>query len=304
MSGCRDTNRLRNWTGTAMGAPASIKIRAPLDLDSKKLVPAGITLAQRIEYVASLYIENSHISFLNQHGLINPASPHLINMINSARKVSESTNGAFDITVQPLWELARAMETLEHDQATADALWAEARAKVDYRAIEIEGQMVRFTKPGMKITLNGIAQGYVTERVSTLLQSRGVKHGLINFGEYKGFGKNTNGKPWRVGIQNPVNVLEALDVIDLRDQAVATSAAGAGYVSEQISHIFDARSGRPIGSKPAFASASVIHPSATLADAYATAFTLMDEDHIRRICKTQKGMRAILVRQDAEMVRI
>jgi thiamine biosynthesis lipoprotein len=288
----------------AMGAPASIKIRTPLNVDARRLIPAGTALAERIEHVASLYIDNSHISFLNQHGLIYPASPHLIEMIKTAREISEATNGAFDISVQPLWELANLLASKKFSKDRADELWAEARAKVDYRAIEIDGETVRFTKPGMKITLNGIAQGYVTEQVSTLLQERGVKNGLVNFGEYKAFGKNMNGQPWRVGIQNPINVMDTIEIIGLHDQALATSAASAGQVGDQISHIFDARIGRAIGSKPAFASASVLHPSATFADAYATAFTLMDEADIRKIVKSQKGMGAILVRQDGETVRI
>lgn len=288
----------------AMGTPASIKIRTPLNVDGRNLIPAGTALAERIEYVASLYIDNSHISYLNKHGLIYPASPHLINMIKSAHDVSEATNGAFDISVQPLWELANMMALKKFSQERADELWAEARAKVDYRAIEVDGETVRFTKPGMKITLNGIAQGYVTEQVSALLQRRGVQNGLVNFGEYKAFGTNMNGKPWRVGIQNPINIMDTTEVINLRDQALATSAASAGQVSDQISHIFDARSGRAIGSKPAFASASVLHPSATSADAYATAFTLMDEADIRKIVKSQKKMRAILVRQDGKILRI
>lgn len=287
-----------------MGAPASIKIRTPLDVDRQNLIPAGRILAERIEQMASLYIENSHISILNKSGLINPAPLHLINMIKSAQTVSEATHGAFDITVQPLWELANKMTILEITQKDADQLRAEARAKVDYRAIEIDGQAVRFKNPGMKITLNGIAQGFVTEQVSALLQDRGVEHGLVNFGEYKAFGKNTGGKPWRVSIQNPVNVMDNVETVSLSNQAVATSAASAGQVSDQISHIFDARAGRSIGSKPAFASASVIHPSATLADAYATAFTLMDETDIRKIVKSHKGMQAILVRQDGKTVRI
>lgn len=287
-----------------MGAPASIKVRAPLDVNSKKLIPSGIALAERIEYISSLYIPKSHISYLNAHGLLNPAPSYMIEMIKAAHQVSEATQGAFDITVQPLWELAAMTNVTVQSADRLKEMWEQARSKVDYRAIEIEGEMIRFTKSGMKITLNGIAPGYVTEQVANLLQDRGAQHGLVNFGEYMGFGKNVNGKPWRVGIQNPLNIMESLDTVDLRGQALATSAAGAGHVNEQISHIFDARSGRPIGTKPAFASASVLHPSATLADAYATAFTIMDEADIRRIVKSNKGMQAILAKQDGSVVKI
>lgn len=287
-----------------MGAPASVKIRTPLNVDQELLLSLSATLAAQIENEASLYIENSQVSILNSEGSISKASRHLIKMIDSARQVSEVTNGAFDISVQPLWELASVLAIKDLSQQRAEDLWAEARSKVDFRAIEVDGESVRFTKPGMKITLNGIAQGYVTERVSTLLQEQGVEHGLVNFGEYKGFGKNENGKPWRVGIQNPLNVMDNTEIVELHNEALATSAASAGQVGDQISHIFDARTGRKMGAKSVFASASVLHSSATLADAYATAFTLMNAADIGKIVQSHPGMRAILVRKDGEIVRI
>ena len=287
-----------------MGTDVSIKLRAPIDSDEKKLIPSALTLAERIEKVASLYVENSQISYLNEHGSLYPASPHLISMINTAREISEATDGAFDISVQPLWELATTLATRRVRSEAVEELWSTARSKVDYRAVEVDGEAVRFTKPGMKITLNGIAQGYVTEQITNLLKKRGAVHGLVDFGEYQAFGKNLDNKPWRVGIQNPINVMDTAEVVELRDQALATSAANAGQISEQLSHIFDARNGREVGSKPAFASASVIHPSATLADAYATAFTLMSEPDIRRIVKSHTGMRAILIKHDGGVLRI
>lgn len=296
MSGCKDNNRLRQWNGTAFGAPASIKIRTPLKIDAKNLIPASTSLARRIEEISSLSISNSHVSFLNEHGQIYPASPHLINMINTAREVSEATQGAFDITVQPLLELAARPNIKELSTARVNELWAEARSKVGYKDIAIDGAHIRFNKPGMKITLNGIAPGYTTEQISTLLQERGVQNGMVNFGEYQAFGKNLNGTPWRVEIPNSTNSAEGADVVNLKNQALALSTASKIKL--------DGRTDRPFDAPSAFASARVFYSSATLADVFATAFVSMEEADIRRIVKGHKGMKAVLIQHDGKTLHI
>jgi thiamine biosynthesis lipoprotein len=291
------------WSGEVLGAPASIKIRIDDDEKSQALFRQSEAEIKRLAEIFSLYNPNSEISILNKEGGLTNASFEMIEVLEAAQNISESTGGAFDCTIQPLWNLALYMQRIEITQAGADELWARARSLVDYKSVNIYGRRVVFDKPGMAVTLNGIVQGYITDKVVELLQGVGVKHGLVDIGEYRAFGKGAGGENWRVGIQNPDNVLETSVTTDLINKGLATSAAGGGQVTEQISHIFDARSGREIGSEPEFASASVIADTAMMADGYATAFTLMDEAAIREICKAQK-LRAFLTRHDGEIVEI
>ena len=100
-------------------------------------------------------------------------------------------------------------------------------------------------------------------------------------------------------------VLEQLEIMELRDQGLATSAGMAGKISDDLMHIFDTRA-RTVQKPdaPPFISASVVHKSAMVADGFSTAFTLMDEQSIADVCSQIGGLRAILVRADGSVVRI
>jgi len=304
MAGCTaDTLPQQMWSGEVLGAPASIKIRLDDEKKSLALFKQSQAEIARLAEIFSLYNPNSEISILNKEGGLTDASFEMIEVLDAARAISDATGGAFDCTIQPLWNLSIYLQNKRITQEAANRLWAQARDLVDYKGVNIYGRRVAFEKPGMSITLNGLVQGYITDKVVELLQGAGVKHGLVDIGEYRAFGKGEDGKNWRVGVQNPGNILETSVTTDLINKGLATSAAGAGQVTEQISHIFDARSGRSPESEPAFASASVIAATAMHADGYATAFTLMDEDSIRKICSAKK-MRAFLVRHNGQVVEV
>jgi thiamine biosynthesis lipoprotein len=305
LSGCKDNDLpMQAWNGEVLGAPASIKFRLNDEQQTFKLFDQAQIEIARLAQIFSLYLPNSEISELNRNGGLASASPEMIEVLTAARHISETTGGAFDCTIQPLWNLSIYLQNKRITREAAVRLWAQARALVDYKGVNITGRRISFAKPGMAITLNGLVQGYITDKVVELLQAGGVKHGLVDIGEYRAFGKGEAGKNWRVGIQDPNNVLQMIVTTDLNNQGLATSASGAGQVTEQITHIFDARAGRSPEFTPAFSSASVVADRAMIADGYATAFTLMDEADIRKIVKSQKGMGAILVRQDGETVRI
>ena len=305
LAACTTEQQLSTWEGEALGAPASIQLYGGADAHSDNLFKAAAKEAARLEGIFSLYDPTSEISRLNKRGWLNNASAEMIEILNAARQISVYTAGAFDITVQPLWNLSVLMQRIELKKQDADRLWAEARALVDFRFIEIKGHNISFTKPGVAITLNGIAQGYISDKIADLLQREGAENGLVNIGEFKAFGRTEGGEPWRVGIQNPNNILEQLDVIELRDQGLATSAGMAGKISDDLLHIFDTRA-RSVQKPdaPLFVSASVVHKSAMVADGFATAFTLMDEQAVADVCSQIGGLRAILVRQDGDIVRI
>ena len=304
LAACTSSQELHFWEGVALGAPATIKLFDVPAARSEALFKIAAKEAERMEAIFSLYDPESEISRLNKKGWLNDASPELIEVLNASRQISVYSAGAFDISVQPLWNLSVLMQKIEINQQDAKRLWAETRALVDYRFIKIEGHNISFAKPGVAITLNGIAQGYISDKVANLLQREGVKNGLVNIGEFKAFGRSEDGQPWRVGVQNPLNVLDQLEILELRDQGLATSSGMAGKINEDLLHIFDTRARSAKQSPPSFVSASVVHKSAMVADGFATAFTLMDEKPIAEICAQIAGLRAILVRANGDVVRI
>jgi thiamine biosynthesis lipoprotein len=121
----------------------------------------------------------------------------------------------------------------------------------------------------MAVTLNGIAQGYITDCVGALLRKRGFDHVLISMGEDLAVGPKWNGEAWRVGIANPAAPGSVLTEVPVKRGAVATSG-GYGYHFDgagRFSHILDPKSGR---ATPQWASVTVLAERAALADGLST----------------------------------
>ncbi len=263
------------WRGVALGAEAELVLHHENADAVKDLVGMCLAEVRRLEQVFSLYSPVSAVSVLNRDGRLDDPPPELLELLAQARTISERTGGAFDITVQPLWRLYADAVAISHvpDKAAIDA----ARRLVDYRAVEISPTSVAFARPGMAITLNGIAQGYITDAVATLLHRHGMTNVLVNMGEIRALGAHPDGRPWRIELDK-----QGHDPIHLRDRAVATSA-GAGFTfggDPAMHHLFDPSTGR---SPDRWQSVSVIAARATIADALSTAFMSMhrtDASHV------------------------
>ena len=240
-----ETAHLHRWSGIALGARAEIVLHDPDAARARRLIARCVAEIDRLEDVFSLYRPESAISQLNRDGRLAAPPLELLELLAHARLFSERTEGAFDVTVQPLWRLYAAhFARPEADpQGPAEADLARARALVDYRAVEIEPAEVRFARPGMALTLNGIAQGYITDRVATLLESAGMGDVLLDIGEVRALGRHPDGRPWRVGLRRAAEPETIARTIALADRAVATSAGIASPFepSGRHHHLFDPR---------------------------------------------------------------
>ncbi len=285
------------WEGEALGAPARIALYG---LSAEEAAFAFTRVNHRIdrlEHSFSLYCPDSEISRLNRDGQLAHASKEFRLLLTKAKQVSVITNGAFDITVQVLWQAAQTIRRQSLDSRAREVLWQQVRELVGYDKILIEGKKVRLAVPDMAITLNGIAQGYITEEVAKTLSGLGKNiSGLVNIGEFQAFG----GRTFHVAIEDPQNPLDIVGEVELKNAGLATSSALGGYLGLQLSHIF-----RPQGvdQTPQFISASVVHPSATIADALATVFTLLDESAVRKIAKAQGVQQVVLKSADGQLMR-
>ncbi len=260
------------WRGTALGAAASLTIYHPDGAAARRLVEMAQAEIERLEAVFSLYRPESAIARLNRLGRLDAPPMDLVVLLARARHWADVTQGAFDPTVQPLWQLfARHFATTDAapngpDEAAIEA----ARRLVDYRALRVDPEFVAMDRPGMAITLNGIAQGYITDRVADLLRAEGLDHVLIDLGELRALGARPNGEAWRVGLQDPRRPDAVFDQLAISGQAVATSAAQGTVFDGQgrLHHLFDPKSGRP---SEGLLSATVVAERATDADALSTA---------------------------------
>jgi thiamine biosynthesis lipoprotein len=275
---------LRIWRGIALGADAMLQIHHPDRIEADRLIARSVAEVRRLERVFSLYREDSALSVLNRRGALDDPPTDLLRLLGESRHVSQLTDGAFDSTVQPLWRLYADHFALPgaDPNGPSEAARAAAVALVDYRKVEIAESSIRFARPGMALTLNGIAQGYITDRVAELLLNAGVERALVDMGENRVLGDRPDGTPWRVGIQDPRVADGIAETIELRGAAISTSG---GYGTEfdpagRFNHIFDPKTGL---TSRLYLSVSVIAPQATMADAMSTAFSLLPLDRTAAI---------------------
>ena len=240
----------------------------------------------RLEDIFSLYRAGSEISRLNHTGQLAHPSHEMLELLDLARLVHETTGGAFDPTVQTLWQLYA--RTADENRAPTDDERRAAVLRVGWQNVHIGTRLVRFGRPGMALTLNGIAQGFIADRVAGLLSAHGLINVLIDTGEIKALGRRADGKPWHAGIVEPDGTPVVRRI--LTDRALATSSPLATLVdaARGTGHILDPRTGVPAAT---WRLSSVSARRAALADALSTAFCLMDQGAIDTALTHHPGAR-------------
>ncbi len=191
--------------------------------------------------------------------------------MSRARSISLATGGAFDVSVQPLWKLyARHFATPTADpKGPAPQLVERARALVDQGELAIGRRHLGLGREGAAVTLNGIAQGYITDRVIALLRRRGIARVFVDLGESRVLGVRPDGRPWQVGLVDPTRPDRLARTLPLVDRALATSGGyGTRFDASGRHHnLFDPATGR---SANHYLGVSILAPDATTADALST----------------------------------
>ncbi|OFS88796.1 hypothetical protein HMPREF3144_01375 [Oligella sp. HMSC05A10] len=295
---------LLEWRGIALGADAQLKIYHEDKHEARHLLQAILKEVQRQERLFSLYRDDSVISHLNNEGEVSGFSHDFYWLMSLADEHVRLTHGVFDPTVQILWETYRDY-LIENPQASPEELKArmtEVRHLLGWDGIQLTPNRIRLAKPGQRITLNGIAQGFITDRVTDLMQQRGVDHALINMGEIRGLlplGK----APWSLGIADPLDASQILKTLELGNQAMATSSSRGTYLSyeKSINHIFDPATSQ---SDERYLSVTVIAPTATQADALATAFSIMPIESIKNTLKQISKVSVWILDRDRQWIEL
>ncbi|WP_337182872.1 FAD:protein FMN transferase [Shinella sp.] len=269
----------RLWTGQALGARASIRLVHP---DGEAVAARVMAEIDRLENILSLYRPASALSRLNREGHLAAPPFELLECLSLAGAVHRASGGLFDPTVQPLWALW-AQAAVGGTRPDAGAL-ERVRRKTGWDKVEMDASAITL-RPGTALTLNGIGQGYVADRVAALLEAEGLTDILIDTGELRALGGRPEGGGW------PVR-LETGERLGLRQRALATSAA-LGTTFDQAGrdgHILDPKTGMPAPAR--WRAVSISAPSAAIADALATAACLMpDRDAILALAGRFDGAR-------------
>lgn len=260
------------WRGVAMGADATILFNG-IDRDSaRSAVELVVAEIDRLENALSLFRQESELCRLNRDHCLQSPGADLRRALVLAIDMAAASGGLFDPTVQALWEAYADWFAATPDAGTPpEEMIARARTEVDWRQVTIDRDSIRLGT-GQRLTLNGLGQGYVTDRIADLLAARGLNHVFVDLGEQRAVGAMLDGRAWQVDRPHTAP-------IGLLGGALATSE-GAGCVlgaGGAAHHLFDPRSGR---SADGWKTVTVHHRSAAVADALSTTFYVASADEI------------------------
>lgn len=286
------------WDGTALGAPASIQLYHTDEAQARAAIAAGLGELKRLEAIFSVYRADSSISRLNREGVLENAPDDFIAMLTRALSLAKISDGVYDPTIQPVWQTYfRHFTSSNPDPAgPASQDLAAALELVDWRAVEVDAgsKRVSFARPGMGLTLNSGAQGYITDRVADVLRAHGFDRMLVDMGEPRALSTKPDGSAWRVGIADPSNPSRAVVTLDVVDKCVSTSG-GYGTLFDSagtFTHLIDTRTGR---TAPAMLGVSVVADTGVVADGLSTAMLMAPVDRRQHILRSAGGQKAIYV---------
>jgi thiamine biosynthesis lipoprotein len=273
-----DSSQALQWgsrTLTAMGTSMTLQVAHADATQVARALDASVAAIRHVEDQMSLFRPDSAICRLNRTGRLDDPHPDMLEILRIAQQVAQRSDGAFDVTVQPLW-LAFEEARQKGHLPSAEAVVA-ARQQVGWRGLQIAQSTVKLERPGMAITLNGIAQGYAADKVKACLQSFGIAHALIDSGEFASLGQPPHAGDWTLGVANPRDAQHLLTGIAMQGRCVATSADdqctfSADFVNH---HIFDPHTGH---SPPELSGVSVFAPTCVMADALTKVFFMAGYD--------------------------
>ncbi len=281
-----------------MGSRFEITVVAPNEDIGYINIDEAISEIKRVEKLISSWDENSQTAQINKNAGIRPVqvSGELFSLIERSIRISEITDGAFDITYASLDKVWQFDGSMTRFPSTAEI--QNSIAKIGYQKIVLNPnkQTVFLPKPGMKIGFGAIGKGYAADKAKELLVSKQVKAGIINAsGDLTTWGTKADGGNWMVGISNPLNREKVFSWLPVVESSVATSGNYEKYIvfnEKKYAHIIDPRTGYPTSG---MSSVSIFAKRVELCDALATAVFVMGRDTGLHMINQLDGVEAVIV---------
>ncbi len=263
-------------TRLLMGTAINLAVTAHRRSSAEAAVAAVFGELERQVAIFTHREPDSPLAVLNRTGMLADPPRELLDVLYKAREISKLTDGAFDVTVKPLEDL---YQNSQPGLPGADQI-KSALKLVDYRQLAVSGKEIALDQPGMAVTLDGIAKGFIVDAGSDMLKRMGFENVFVEAGgDLMARGKKDGDGPWKIGIQSPRGSLsDLLARVPVTDLAAATSGDYFQFFSEDLMyhHIIDPRSGF---SSPELASATILSGNAMLSDSLATAVMVLGVDH-------------------------
>jgi FAD:protein FMN transferase len=299
---------LYQWSGTSLGSPSRLLLYHQSRETAERVVALCAAEIERLDQIFALYRCDSELARLNRDGWIIAPSQDLLLVLSECGRVSALSGGAFDVTVQPLWDLyaqhffgSQSPSPVGPDPGAV----AAALALVNWQDIEFSERRVALARSGMGVTLNGIAQGYVTDRIIGILRDNGFDRVLSDLGrsEICVIGRHPDERAWKVSLVDPRQPEKSALVMDVVQGSLCTSG-GYGTKFEatgKYHHLFDTTTGASSGH---YIATSIFAPSAMVADALSTALYVTPPERGRALLAAYRDASALVTFPDGQTQRL
>jgi FAD:protein FMN transferase len=282
----------------AMGTFVSMTLLHPSRDQAEEAMEQAFQEIDRLSGILSRYDRSSAVAFLNKEGQARDLPPEVIHLVSKALQYHQLTGGAFDITVKPIVDLFQQKLGGEKKARPTEKELQNLLKLVDVGKVELRDRSVHFMEPGMGITLDGIAKGFIVDRASELLTSQGIDNHLIDAGgDIRTRGSKQGEKPWTVAIQDPLKQRKYPDVVPLKDGAIATSGNYEIYFDREkmFHHIVNPRT----GISPRLASSVSVTAETTMeADALSTGVFVMGPGEGTQFINTLPSCECLVIARD------
>lgn len=264
------------------------------------------SILRQFSHSLSVYDSTSIISLVNKNDSTQKIDTYFRTVFVESQKISEATNGLFDITVAPLINIWGFGQEQSHkpDSAEIDSILQY----IGYEKVRLENGKVIKENPKIILNTNAIAQGYAVDVIAGFFDSNDIKNYMVEIGgELKTKGKNPKGECWKIGIDKPIenSTLENRQVhqiVALPADGLTALATSGNYRNfyeqdgKKYAHTISPQSGRPVVHN--LLSATVLAETCLEADAYATAFMVMGLDKSLHFVKNHQKLEAYFIYSD------
>ena len=290
----------QDLTFTGLGTVMSIRAAHPSEEALQLALQRARQVIAQVEDEMSLFRPSSALSQLNRDGVLRKPPMQLLHVLHLSQRVAQQSQGAFDVTVQPLWQLY-AQAQKEGRLPTSHQV-AQTQRRVGWQQLEVTPTQIKLRQSEMGVSLNGIAQGYAADLVKASLKRDGVLHALINTGEWSALGLADGQRAWTLGIANPRGSEHPcgpwLTRVAMQGLSIATSADDQCTFSDDRvhHHIFNPRTGY---SPQDIASVTVAASDGVMADALTKVLFVAGYAQALHVAKTW-GVSALVVNKSGE----
>lgn len=282
-----------------MGNRFEITVVSDNEKDALTRIDEAVGEISRIEKLLTTFKEDSQTNLINRNAGMAPVKVdrEVFDIINRSKRISEVTQGAFDITYgsvdKKLWNFDKGMTSLPDAETAKNAVHL-----INYRNVILDEKKctVFLKEKGMRIGFGGIGKGYAAERAKYILQQKGITSGIVNAaGDLTAWGNQPDGKEWTIGIADPNSTHHPFSYLSITDMAIATSGNYEKFITingKKYSHTIDPKTGLPV---TGIKSVTIISPNAEVADAMATPVMIMGIKVGLNLVNQIKGLSCIIL---------